>query len=210
MITTSSLIKNWHKIIAVVILGFLSINTLANEDDWTAEKLMFQLSQVKHAKLNFVETKQSIFLITDLVIEGTMEYKAPDYIEKNTLSPTVEKIVISGDSMDIERSSESGKVDKVVQTQHYSVQSHPVLKAGVESIRSLLAGNYDMLNQNYDMVLEGVRENWSLELAPKGPEILEYIEKITLNGEDTKIKKVVTIQADGDESVMELTYEFLN
>jgi len=181
----------------------------AGEDDWSVEKLMQLLSEVKYAELGFVETKQSIFLVTNVTLEGDMVYRAPDYMEKNTVSPFFEKVTIDGDSMVIEKIVKVGKDDDIQQTQEFSVQSHPLLKTAVESIRAMLAGNYELLNENYTIRLEGDREVWRLNLAPKSSEILDYIEQINLTGSDSKIMEVITIQADGDESRMDLIYKIM-
>ena len=134
---------------------------------WNIESLMSELSQVKHAKLDFKETKKSIFLIIDTTLEGNMEYRAPDYIEKNTLSPFLEKVVIDGDTMIIEAIPSTGKQENVVLVKTYSVESHPVLKAAVESIRAMLAGNYTALTENYEIALAGPRTTWELSLTPR-------------------------------------------
>jgi hypothetical protein len=83
------------------------------------------------------------------------------------------------------------------------------LKAAVESIQAMLAGDFTMLTENYILHLDGERESWQLNLVPKSAEILEHIEQINLAGVDTEIREIVTIQADGDESKMELTYQLL-
>ena len=181
----------------------------AAEASWSVEQLMRELSEVKHAKLEFTETKQSIFVITDITTEGNMEYRAPDYIEKNTLTPFKERVVISGDSMEIKKEIDTGKMKELEQTQTYSVQSHPLLKAAIESIRALLAGNFTLLEENYIMILEGDRGSWNMSLAPKSEEILEHIQEIRLTGEGFEIREVVTIQADGEESKLELSYLLL-
>ena len=179
--------------------------SLAGEE-WTVEELMKGLSEVTHAQLEFRETRQSVFVITDITTEGNMEYRAPDYIEKNTLSPFKEKVVISGDRMEVNKEIDTGKMDEMEATQKYSVQSHPLLKAAVESIRALLAGNFIMLTDNYTMILDGERSAWNLSLAPRSEEILEHIQEIRLAGEEYMIREVITIQADGDESKLELSY----
>ena len=184
-------------------------NLLADDSEWNVEALMHELSEVSHAKLDFTETKKSIFLITDTTIEGVMEYRAPDYIEKFTMSPFQERVIIDGDSMLIEKTLSSGKQEEVVIPQTYSVESHPALKAAIESIRAMLAGDVDILTAGYVATITGTRDNWELNLEPKEAEILEYIESISLSGEDIHIKKVVTIQADGDESKLELSYNLL-
>jgi outer membrane lipoprotein-sorting protein len=193
----------------LMIAPVIMTGLLADDSDWNVEALMRELSGVSHAKLDFIETKKSIFLITDTTLEGIMEYRAPDYIEKYTTSPFQERVIIDGDSMLIEKTLSGGKQDEVVIPQTYSVESHPVLKAAVESIRAMLAGNFDVLTAGYVATITGTRENWELNLEPKEAEILEYIESINLSGEDIRITKVVTIQADGDESKLELSYNLL-
>lgn len=201
--------KYFRKSVFVIILAasLLSENAFSVDEDWTVKKLMEQLSEVKFVKLNFVEIKQSIFLVTDITIEGEMEYRAPDYIAKNTNSPFTEKVVIDGDSMVIKRTTKPGKVEATEQIQKYSVQSQPLLKAVVESIRAMLAGNFDTLAENYTFNIEGQEDDWSLDLLPKEQEILDHIEQINLKGEGVRIKEFLTVQADGDESLMSLTYQ---
>jgi len=179
-------------------------------DQWNFETLMGELAEVSHARLEFAETKKSIFLIVDTTIEGVMEYRAPDYIVKETLSPFREKVTIDGEYMSIEKTPSSGKSETQIGVQNYSVDSHPLLKAAVESMRAMLAGNYAMINDNYDIDFQGDRENWSLSLTPLQPQIQEHIERLDLVGSDTMIAKVVTIQADGDITTLELSYIFVN
>ncbi len=199
----------------MILLAVLLATPLANhpahadEAGWTVEKLMQEFSRVNYARLDFVETKQSIFLIIDTVVKGSMEYRAPDYIEKNTVSPLVEQVVIDGDSMVIRRTVAAGKSDTMVLTRSYSIQSHPLLKATIENIRAILAGNAAMLAKNYILHLQGVRQAWQLSLVPKSKDILDYIASIYLTGAGARIKQVVTTQADGDESTIALDYQLL-
>jgi len=195
--------------VIAVVTSVMATGLIADDSEWNVEVLMRELSRVTHAKLDFIETKKSIFLITDTTLEGVMEYRAPDYIEKFTMSPFQEKVVIDGDSMLIEKTLSAGKQENMVIPQTYSVESHPVLKVAVESIRAMLAGDFEILTAGYIATLIGSRDNWELNLEPKEAEILEYIESINLSGKDIRITKVVTIQADGDASNLELSYKLL-
>jgi outer membrane lipoprotein-sorting protein len=177
---------------------------------WTVKRLMWELSQVSYARLSFVETRQSMFLSTDMVVEGHIQYRAPDHIEKVTISPMSEKIVVDGDTMLVEKLAYARDHDAVMETKHYSIESHPVLKATVGSIRYILAGNSEMLGEYYEMSISGQCENWTLELTPRTVEISDYTQKIILSGNESSILRYVTIQADGDESVMTLTYDRLD
>lgn len=166
---------------------------------------MQELAKVKHTKLKFTETKKSIFLITNTTTKGSIEYHAPNFIEKNTLSPFRERVVIDGDNMMLQKYRGTGKAENTISTQNYSVQAHPLLQASVDSMRQMLSGDFAMIDQNYEVEMSGVRENWALSLTPKTPEVQEYIERIDLTGADAQISMVVTIQADGDESTLKLS-----
>ncbi len=182
---------------------------IADSDGWDVSGLMHQFSRIVHAKLVFKETRRSEFVMTDLVTKGHIEYRQPDYIEKNTVSPIVEKVVIDGDSMSIEKTGTVGKHDDMVQIQRYPVKSHPVLTITVESLRAILVGDIDRLNEGFEIKLDGSRTDWKLDLTPKTPEILKYFKQVMLYGSDARIQKVVLIQADGDQSTVDLTYQLL-
>jgi len=188
---------------------FVARTTGANEELWEIELLMQKLSEVSHAELDFVETKQSILLVTDVTLKGKLDYRSPSFIEKITVTPFYEKVTINGDAMTIEKTVKMGKDDNIQQVQEYSVESHPLLKVAVESIQAMLAGDFTMLTENYILQLDGVRQDWRLNLVPKSIQILDYVEQINLTGVDTEIREIITTQADGDESKMELTYQLL-
>lgn len=173
---------------------------------WGMENLMAALSKVNSAALEFKETKRSIFLITNITTRGTMQYRAPGYLHKYTDSPFIERVTIDGDSMLLQRELKTGKSPRLVRSQEFSVQSHPLLRTAVESIQAILAGNQEALMDRYVMDMTGSREDWALSLVPKSPEILEHIEQIELSGSDIEVSRIVTTQADGDASTLELRY----
>ena len=208
MSSISRALQGW---LAALVLGAaLSVKPALAAGEWNVEALMEALSEVESAELDFSETRKSILLITDLTTRGTMAYQSPDFIEKVTLSPFLETVTIDGDTMTLKKENDGGKQEGVVRSQAVSVQSHPLLKAAVESIRSMLAGDYETLRESYDVEMTGPRESWELTLVPKIDEILSHVSEIQLSGDDIRIAKVVTIQADGDESILALTYRNLN
>ena len=197
------------RILLIFVFSTALSAAIADSDEWDVSRLMHQFSRVVHAKLVFKETRRSAFVMTDLVTEGHIEYRQPDYIEKNTVSPIVEKVVIDGDSMSIEKKGQVGKRDDMVHIQKYRVKSHPVLTITVESLRAILVGDIDRLNEGFEIKLDGSRTDWKLDLTPKTPDILNYFKQVLLYGSDARIHKVVSIQADGDQSTVDLTYQLL-
>ncbi len=182
---------------------------IADGQTWDVSGLMHRFSGIVHAKLVFRETRNSAFIVTDLVTTGSIEYRRPDYIEKNVVSPIAEKIVIAGDYVSIEKVVHQRKGEDVVQIQKYPVQSHPVLATAVASLRAILDGDETLIRQDFEIELEGSRADWQLNLIPDNPEILKYFDRITLHGSDARIRKIVSVLADGDQSMLELTYQLL-
>lgn len=187
----------------------LSASALA-EEQWNAETLMHEFSRIDEATLEFTEIKKSIFLIIDTELKGTMVYRAPDFFEKVTETPYYERLVLDGDTMTLEKTSNIGQSENQVIKQVYSVNSHDVLNSVVEGFQSMMSGKYDELSAKYTFTFSGTRDDWQFRLEPKTQEILRHIETIDLSGRDTHILKVVTILSDGDKSTLNLSYSQLS
>src|SRR6185295_19200851 len=66
---------------------------------WDLERLMQDLAQVKVAKGRFVERKYLGILTAPLESSGTLTYVAPSRLEKHTLTPRAESLVLDGDQL---------------------------------------------------------------------------------------------------------------
>ena len=63
---------------------------------------MQELGQVKTAKGRFVERKYLAILTAPLESSGTLIYIAPDRLEKHTLAPRAESLVLEHDQLTLE------------------------------------------------------------------------------------------------------------
>jgi outer membrane lipoprotein-sorting protein len=84
---------------SVLALAFLVSASIANAADtaaggWGVEQLMRELSQVKRASGTFVERKELAVLTTPLESSGTLTYTAPGRLEKHTLKPKPESLIL--------------------------------------------------------------------------------------------------------------------
>ncbi|MYD76263.1 MAG: outer membrane lipoprotein carrier protein LolA [Gammaproteobacteria bacterium] len=178
--------------------------------EWTIRALMSRLANVETASIEFTETKQSVLLFIDTVSSGQILYRSPDYIEKRTVSPFTERVVIDGDSMIIDKTLTSGHdQEKTVISQVYSVDSHPVLKASIESFRNMISGNYEALHNGFRLNLSGPMSGWNLKLVPDSENALAHIKEINLTGSGAFLRRIVTVQADDDQTILELAYRKL-
>lgn len=168
--------------------------------DWSVEQLMQVMSAVKSAKGKFVERKQMAILNTPLEMSGTLAYTAPNRLEKHTLRPKPESLVLDRDQLTIENKEK--KLNRTLNLQEY-----PLIWALVEGIRSTLAGDLRTLSRFYRLNLEGNVNRWRLVLIPVESKVKEMLTEIRISGSDNRIDTVDVLEANGDRSTMTISGE---
>lgn len=165
---------------------------------WDIERLMQDLAQVKTAKGRFVERKHLAILNAPLHYSGTLIYIAPSRLEKHTLEPRQESLLLEREELTIE-SKERNRRRTVM------LQDYPVIWAFVESIRSTLAGDLTTLKRFYEVVLEGDERKWRLAMKPSDPKMREVVSEIRISGDRSWINAIEIVETGGDRSVMTIT-----
>ena len=188
--------------IAVLVLFLMSLcwvgaAAAASSAGWGLEELMQRLAQVKSAKGKFVERRYLRILTEPLELTGTLTYTAPGYLEKHTLTPRPESMVLDQDRLTIE--------DKARRRRTLALQDYPVLWAFVESIRSTLAGDLQSLNRFYRVDLEGDEREWRLLLKPREGRMQTMVNEIRIGGSGQLVRIIEVLEAGGDRSVMTIT-----
>jgi outer membrane lipoprotein-sorting protein len=166
--------------------------------DWGVEQLMQTLAAVKSSQARFVERKHMAILTAPLESSGTLVYVAPARLEKHTLAPRAESLVLDGEDMTITSAEPSRR-------RMLNLQDYPLIRAFVESIRSTLAGDLPTLTRFYQVELVGSERKWRLTLKPSEPEMQEVVREIRISGESNSIRAIETIETNGDRSVMTIT-----
>ena len=160
---------------------------------WDLQQLMDSLAQIKSARATFVEKKYIALLDRPVESSGELLYTAPDRLEKRTLKPKIESLVLESGTLVIER----GKRTHVMRLSDF-----PDLIAFTESIRGTLAGDRKALEQVYHLSLQGTEERWSLTLRPVEPKMQELVRRISIGGQRAEVRSVEIEQSDKDRSVM--------
>ncbi|AIO25362.1 outer membrane lipoprotein carrier protein LolA [Burkholderia cepacia] len=162
---------------------------------WTLDRLMSTLAQHKSGRATFTETKYLSIATQPVESSGELVFVAPDHLEKHTLSPKPEHLVVDGDMLTVERNSRKYTL---------ALARYPELGAFIDSIRATLAGNRFALEQVYKVALAGRGDDWTLTLTPLDSRMLKVVSTITLDGTRDLLRSVAIRQADGDRSVMRL------
>ena len=154
---------------------------------------MLRLGAVQNASAHFVEHRFLHMLKKPLVASGTLVYAAPGHLQKDTLQPRPEHLVIDSDTITIEH---EGK------TETMQLADYPQIGAFIEGIRATLAGDLAALDRIYNVRLDGTSEAWQLLLQPRDAKMQELVHAIVISGSEARVERIDTQEGDGDRSEM--------
>ena len=168
--------------------------------DWSVERLMGELAQVKSSRAKFTERRHMAILNAPLDSTGTLVYVAPARLEKHTLTPRAESLVLDGDRLTLENKAQKRR-------RTFALQDHPVIWAFVESIRSTLAGDLATLSRYYQVSLDGDERQWRLTLKPIEPDMQNVVSEVRIGGSGSRVATIEIVETQGDRSVMTIAGE---
>lgn len=175
--------------------SLLTATAHAADTAWTLDRLMSTLARNKSGRATFTETKTLSIAAQPIESSGELVFVAPDHLEKRTLAPKPEHLVIDGDKLTVERNQRKFTMP---------LSQYPELGAFIESIRATLAGNRYALEAIYKVAIAGHGDDWTLTLSPLDARMQKVVSTITLEGTRDVLRSVAIHQADGDHSLMRL------
>jgi outer membrane lipoprotein-sorting protein len=171
----------------------LLVSPLVQAAPLSIAQLMTSLSKSPQGAATFTEKKFIAILDQPVESSGELLFIAPARLEKRTLKPKPETMVLDGDTLTLER----GRRKHVLQLKDY-----PEVAGMIESIRATLAGDRKALERVYHLALDGGNERWTLVLTPLDPKVGAVIARIRMEGVKDVVRSVEILQADGDRSLM--------
>jgi hypothetical protein len=157
------------------------------------QTLMGLLAQRKHGHVTYVEAHYLAALDRPLTSTGELVYDAPDHLEKLTLRPKPETLILDHGTMTAHR----GRHVYVL-----SLQDYPQIVPLIDSIRATLAGDLPALERVFTVQLDGSVQKWRLSLSPREASVTKTVKQIRIEGAGTAIQTVEIRQADGDRSLL--------
>lgn len=161
----------------------------------TLGQLMQTLAQNKSGRATFVEKKYLALLDKPVESSGELYYTAPDRLEKRTLLPKPEALVLDQGRLLVEQGKRRYQL---------ALADYPEIAAFVESIRGTLAGDRQALERVYRIELDGTNERWQLMLQPREAKMSAVVSRIRISGVRNDVQTIEIQQADGDRSVMSI------
>jgi hypothetical protein len=180
-----------------LLLCFPALCQAETASSWDVRQLMQGLAQVKQAKGKFIERKFLSVLNRPLESSGTLLFQAPNHLEKHTLTPKVESLVLDQGVLTIDSKARNIKRTLVL-------QEYPAIWAFVESIRSTLAGDLPTLERFYKIELEGDAAHWKMRLLPIELRVREVMREIRISGHDNRVDSIETLESNGDHALMKV------
>jgi outer membrane lipoprotein-sorting protein len=174
-------------------LALMLVAVISHAADWDIDQLMRGLAQTRSNHASFVEKKTIAMLDRPVESSGELFYTAPDYLEKRTLKPKPESMILDHGALVIERGRQKHRLQ---------LQDYPELAAFIDSIRGTLAGDRKALERNYRLSLDGTAEHWTLQLLPVDEKMQAVVKGIRIAGVRDALRSIEITQADGDSSLM--------
>ena len=165
--------------------------------DWGLPDLMHSLAQKKSGKARFTEKKYIGILDKPLESSGELFFESPLRLEKRTLKPRAESMLLQGDKLTVTLYEK--------QPLYLRLQDHPDVAALVESIRGTLSGDQATLEKNYAIEFSGAQTKWQLTLTPVPKALTKVVRQIHIGGADANIQSIAFDQADGDRIEMAIS-----
>jgi hypothetical protein len=184
-----------RRLACAVLLALLA--PLARAQEWQLPDLMQALRLNQRHAARFVEHRYLSVLDRPLESSGELLFVPPARVEKHTLAPRPETLVVDGDELTLEQPHH--RPLKV------RLQEHPEVAAFVDSIRGTLAGDQGALERNYAVSLKGTAAQWHLALTPRHEDVARVVSAIRIAGAEGRIEALDFDFAGGDRSEMRIT-----
>ncbi len=165
----------------------------AAADVGTLDQVLRGLAERRHGHVAFTEVQRLSMLDQPLRSSGELLYDAPDRLEKRTLEPHAEDLLLENGVLTVERNHRRRSV---------ALRDFPQAAPFIESLRATLAGDRAALERYFSVHLSGNPDDWTLDLIPTEAALGRSVRHILISGGHNRIRKVEIQQSDGDSSTL--------
>ncbi|MDR9435517.1 MAG: LolA-related protein [Thiohalophilus sp.] len=147
----------------------------------------------------FTEIWRADYLDEDVVNHGSLHFKPPNILVKEIISPDSLIYTVSGDSV---------KIQQGEKIQHIKLSSSPELAMGINTMRMLLRGDRDGLEEMFLIQLRYSDKNfqsWAIELFPRSTYKKVKIKKITVIGNEDDLREIEVDYVDNSVHITRIS-----
>lgn len=157
------------------------------------DQLLALLAARRSSHTSFTELHEIAMLDRPLQSSGELVYEAPDHLEKRTLKPKPETLLLEKDVLSATRGHRKYQLH---------LEDYPQVVPFVESVRATLAGDRAALERYFTVDFEGELAHWTLTLVPKDAAVARHVAQIRITGERDTVHTVEIRQTDKDRTLM--------
>jgi hypothetical protein len=180
---------------ALLVCLALLAGSAARADSGALDDVLHSLAARRHGEVSFIEQHFLSMLKRPVESSGELIYDAPDRLEKRTLEPHPESLVLQGHVLTVQRGHSTHVLD---------LKSYPQVLPLIESIRATLAGDRTALEQRFKLEFGGDQARWMLVLTPLDAQAAKAVSRVQIDGARDNLLRVEIQQPDGDRSLMTL------
>lgn len=173
----------------------LALPAAAAETALTVEALSRIVTGVPDHEATFEEERRQLLLKDPLVLSGTLRFRAPDRLEKHTLVPHREVLIVEGDRVTVSLPERNINI-------RLKISDDPVLYALLFSLRALLNGDVAVLEEQFFVEGWGDAASWTIRLRPRAGALADRVQTVRITGRTGWIAKVEMWETTGDYSRM--------
>lgn len=153
-----------------------------------------RLAQQPPTQTAFAEARFSSLLDRALVLHGELAWQGGDVLERKVTKPYSEHTKIDGTQVSVTRKGHG--------TRDYSLDRAPAMKALLDGLIAVLAGNPKRLRGVFTASLQGrPQAYWTLLLVPRSAKLEDQLKQLALDGKSGTLRCIEILQSGGDTSV---------
>jgi hypothetical protein len=160
------------------------------------ELLLAGFAALPGLSAQFQQERHLSLLQEPLVSSGVLYFAPPDRLLQRVDEPVESALLVNGDRLTF---SGPGGLRTI------ELDSHPFVRAFVDSARLLLAGNLDSLRETYGIGFEAAgsptAREWRIRLRPLTPPLVETVAAIEVRGRGQTLHQFRLEEVRGDETV---------
>ena len=158
--------------------------------------LLAQFASHPHEHAHFTEQTYSRVLTHPVDTSGELYFDAPDRLEKQTLTPVPEDLLVEGNNVTVTRGTHR---------RSFQIGEIPLLRPLLEGLRATLAGDLAGLTAHFTLSFEPTATGWLLTLQPLPGDPQPLFQRLQIGGRDGHVQSLQIERAGGDRSLMKIT-----
>jgi Outer membrane lipoprotein carrier protein LolA-like len=187
-------VKGLSAAVMVITMLPLASSAQAPRDEVRPAEILQRVAVAVIPEVGFHEVRTARLLKTPLVSRGRLRYRSGGRLERETLHPVAELVVIDGMQVTIERAGTTTELTLIAGTPQFAL---------VQALRAVLGGQVKELETVYRATAEGSLDRWTLQLDPR--EAGGVVRAIRLTGSDGLVGEIEVLERNGDKTVTTLT-----